>query len=53
MAAGFTGIGFGRTFLHVDMRRKREAFHYPGGQAAWTQRFGFDPAARLDAGGKL
>lgn len=54
VAAGFTGIGFGGTFLHVDMRSgKREGFHYPGGQAAWTALFGFDPAARFDATGKL
>lgn len=53
VTAGFTGIGFGRTFLHVDMRQGREGFHYPGGKAAWTTRFGFDPAARFDATGKL
>lgn len=43
-AVGFTGLGFGRTFLHVDQRAARTAFHYPGGKVAWTRRFGFDPA---------
>ncbi len=51
--AGFTGIGFGRTFLHVDMREHRTAFHYPGGQAAWTSRFGFDPVPRFKSTGAL
>lgn len=50
---GFTGIGFGKTFLHVDCRTGRQGFHYPGGAAGWTQAFGFDPAARFDATGKL
>ncbi|WP_332772924.1 D-Ala-D-Ala carboxypeptidase family metallohydrolase [Phenylobacterium sp.] len=50
---GFTGLGFGRTFLHVDMRFARAAFHYPGGKAAWTARFGFDPAVRFKLTGHL
>lgn len=53
VAVGFTGIGFGRTFLHIDMRARPAAFHYPGGKIAWTKRFGFDPVARLKATGRL
>lgn len=53
VAAGFTGIGFGATFLHVDMRPARVGFHYPNGKAAWTARFGFDPASRFTTTGKL
>lgn len=45
--AGFNGIGFGASFVHVDMRATRTAFHYPDGKAAWTKRFGFDPVIRL------
>ncbi len=51
--AGFSGIGFGATFLHVDMREGREGFHYDNGRAAWIDRFGFDPAERFDTTGKL
>jgi hypothetical protein len=57
--AGFTGIGFGKSFLHVDNRPKtnkpsgKEGFHYPEAQAAWTRRFGFDPAERFDRLGTL
>lgn len=51
---GFRGIGFGKSFLHVDQRPEaKTAFHYPGGEAAWTARFGFDPVARIKAGGLL
>lgn len=50
---GFTGIGFGRTFLHLDMRAHRAGFHYPGGRGIWTARFGFDPAVMFKATGKL
>lgn len=60
---GFKGIGFGRSFLHVDARVRppgwvgrwssREAFHYPGGAAAWTKLFGFDPAVCFDTKGHL
>ena len=51
VAAGFTGIGFGRTFLHVDMRREsRTAWNYSAlAKAPWIQAFGFDPVARLKA----
>ncbi len=51
--AGFRGIGFGGSFLHMDMRQTRTAFHYPGGQRAWTARFGFDPVRRLQKGWAL
>lgn len=51
--AGFTGLGFGRTFLHVDRRARRAGFHYPGGRAAWARRFGFDPAAHFKMTGNL
>lgn len=47
-AAGFTGIGFGRTFLHVDARARPARWHYPGGRAAWTARLGVDPAISED-----
>lgn len=50
---GFTGLGFGRTFLHVDRRPRRTAFHYAGGKAAWTARFGFDPVPVFKATGRL
>lgn len=47
VSAGFRGIGFGVSFLHLDMRATRTAFHYPDGQRDWTRRFGFDPVDRL------
>ena len=53
VTAGFTGLGFGRTFLHIDRRARRTAFHYPGGKVAWTQRFGFDPVPAFKASGHL
>jgi zinc D-Ala-D-Ala carboxypeptidase len=63
VAAGFKGLGFGRTFLHVDARvrpsgwrrvwRTPNAFHYPGAREAWTTRFGFDPALTFAATGAL
>lgn len=62
-AAGFVGLGFGRSFLHLDARvrpsgwrrvwRTPNAFHYPGAQAAWTARFGFDPAFKFSSTGGL
>lgn len=45
--AGFRGIGFGGSFLHLDMRESRTAFHYPEGQRAWIARFGRDPVVSL------
>lgn len=50
---GFRGIGFGRTFLHLDMRPARAGFHYPGGKAGWLRRFGFDPAIQFKLTGAL
>lgn len=46
--AGFTGLGFGRTFLHVDARTRPARWHYPGGRAAWLRRLGVDPATSED-----
>lgn len=51
--AGFRGIGFGTSFLHLDMRQHPTAFHYPGGQRAWTARFGRDPVVSLKKGRPL
>lgn len=53
LQAGFRGIGFGRTFLHVDWRTTLTPFHYPNGEAQWTALCGFDPVARLKTGGRL
>lgn len=49
LRAGFTGIGFGRSFLHVDQRgESRVGWNYtPDAAAVWRRAFGFDPAARL------
>ena len=63
--AGFKGLGFGKTFLHVDARvrppgwpRNRAwpvpiAFHYPGAAEGWTERFGFDPVHQFNTKGNL
>lgn len=53
LAAGFKGIGFGASFLHLDWRQSLTPFHYPNGKAAWIKRFGFDPVDRLKRGGTL
>ena len=50
---GFSGIGFGASFLHLDNRQTRAAFHYPNGKATWLARFGFDPVSRLQQRGAL
>lgn len=50
LRAGFTGIGFGRSFLHVDQRLERErvGWNYtPDAASAWRNAFGFDPVAKL------
>lgn len=46
---GFTGVGFGRTFLHLDLRAGRPvSWNYTSNAAAgWKAAFGFDPVARL------
>ena len=35
MACGFTGIGRGRTFLHLDRRPIAASWTYTGAEAAW------------------
>jgi zinc D-Ala-D-Ala carboxypeptidase len=40
--AGFRGIGYGRTFLHVDLGARR-AWTYPGAMPAWVRAFGYNP----------
>ncbi len=62
-ASGFRGLGFGRSFLHLDARvrpdgwrrawRVPNGFHYPGARAAWTARFGLDPALTFATTGGL
>lgn len=50
--AGFTGIGFGSTFLHVDPRPWFVVWRYSGSIAPWAQSFGFDPIARFKREGR-
>ncbi len=40
--AGFTGLGYGRSFFHVDLGPAR-AWTYPGALGLWVRAFGFDP----------
>lgn len=40
--AGFRGIGYGRTFLHVDLGVRR-AWTYPGAMPAWVRALGYNP----------
>lgn len=40
--AGFTGLGFGRSFLHVDLGPAR-TWTYPGALGLWIKALGFDP----------
>ncbi len=40
--AGFTGLGYGRSFLHVDLGPAR-AWTYPGALGFWIRALGFDP----------
>jgi zinc D-Ala-D-Ala carboxypeptidase len=42
LKAGFRGLGFGRTFLHVDLGSRRR-WTYPGAIGAWVKALGFDP----------
>lgn len=54
--AGFRGIGFGKTFLHVDMGRIHGArvWHYQAGAIRnWSKWFGFDPVARFKQTGRF
>lgn len=53
VAAGFRGIGFGRSFLHLDWRETFTPFHYPDAEGHWRRLCGFDPVARLKKGGLL
>lgn len=54
LKAGFTGIGFGNGFLHVDQRDGRVAWNYSANAVAfWKRAFGFDPVAKLKAGWAL
>ena len=40
--AGFRGIGYGRTFLHVDLGAQR-AWTYVGAMPAWVASLGYNP----------
>lgn len=52
--AGFTGIGFGNGFLHVDQRDGRVAWNYTANAVAfWKRAFGLDPVAKLKTGWTL
>jgi zinc D-Ala-D-Ala carboxypeptidase len=39
---GFRGIGYGRTFIHVDLGIRR-AWTYPGAMPAWVRALGYNP----------
>jgi zinc D-Ala-D-Ala carboxypeptidase len=47
--AGFRGIGYGRTFLHVDLGTRR-AWTYPGAMPAWVRAFGYNPVTGVGKG---
>lgn len=40
--AGFRGIGYARTFIHVDLGIRR-AWTYPGAMPAWVKALGYNP----------
>ncbi len=40
--AGFTGMGFGVNFMHLDMGQRRR-WTYPGGLSIWSRALGFNP----------
>lgn len=42
LKAGFRGIGYGRTFLHVDLGVRR-TWTYPGAMPAWVRALGYNP----------
>lgn len=48
LKAGFRGIGYGRTFLHVDLGVRR-AWTYSGAMPAWVRALGYNPVTGLDA----
>ncbi len=35
-AAGFTGIGLARSYIHLDMRTRPATWIYPGAEGSWT-----------------
>ncbi|WP_233350594.1 D-Ala-D-Ala carboxypeptidase family metallohydrolase [Henriciella barbarensis] len=37
VGAGFTGLGLGRSFLHVDRRARPARWYYPGSERLWIQ----------------
>ena len=37
IGAGFTGLGLGRSFLHVDRRARPARWYYPGSEKLWIQ----------------
>lgn len=37
IGAGFTGLGLGRSFLHVDRRTRPARWYYPGSERLWIQ----------------
>ena len=45
MAGGFKGLGYGKTFLHVDLGPRR-AWTYPGAYRLWVAALGFDPLSK-------
>ena len=48
---GFTGIGFGANFLHLDPRPTPVCWPYSGSMAPWAKAFGFDPLQRFRLAG--
>jgi zinc D-Ala-D-Ala carboxypeptidase len=44
--AGFRGIGYGRTFIHVDLGVRR-AWTYPGAMPAWVRALGYNPVTHV------
>lgn len=36
-SVGFTGIGYGSTFLHVDIRPNKTEWFYPGSKQYWRR----------------
>jgi zinc D-Ala-D-Ala carboxypeptidase len=48
IAAGFRGIGLGKTFLHVDLRPVHTVWPYQGGaNAYWISALGRDPVGAV------
>lgn len=37
IAAGFTGLGLARSFLHVDRRARPARWYYPGSETSWKR----------------